>query len=228
MREQVPRMPTITKISTTKRQPNRPSVYVDGRFAFACSLNVVARFHLREGMSLSAEKLTEIAQGEIRQKCLDRAMRYLQTRLHSRAELQRKLRKAQFSLPLIEQALGDLAKLGYVDDEQFARARVALAAERKHHGKRRATDDLLQRGVSQQVAEQTVGQTYGSGGELMAATKLAEKHAARLRRLDPIVARRRLAGLLSRRGFDYEQVAGVVETVLGPQRDAVAGRTYRT
>jgi regulatory protein len=112
-----------------------------------------------------------------------------------------------------------LAKLGYVDDERFARARVALASERKHHGRRRATADLLQRGVSKQVAEQTVEQTYGAGGELIAAKQLAEKHAARLHRLDPLVARRRLTGLLARRGFEYEHILGVVETIFGSQRD---------
>jgi regulatory protein len=212
-------MPTITKISITKRQPNRRSVYLDGTFAFACSLNVIARYRLREAMSLSQEKMREIEQGEIRQKCLDRALRYVQTRLHSRAELQRKLRRAQFGEALVEQVLKELTKLGYVDDERFARARVTLAAERKHHGRRRAMMDLLQRGVSQKVAAETLAKTYSASTELITAKNLAEKHAARLTRLDPVVARRRLAGLLSRRGFSYELVADVVESTLGSQQD---------
>lgn len=38
----------------------------------------------------------------------------------------------------------------------------------------------------------------------------------RLAKLDPAVARRRLVGMLQRRGFDYDAIKPVVDEVLGP------------
>src|SRR5687768_5315566 len=60
-------MPTITKITEQRRSPNRRNVFLDGKFAFGCNLNVVARFRLRAGMSLTAEQVREIEHGEVKQ-----------------------------------------------------------------------------------------------------------------------------------------------------------------
>jgi SOS response regulatory protein OraA/RecX len=48
---------------------------------------------------------------------------------------------------------------------------------------------------------------------------LARKQAPRLRKLDPIVARRRLTGMLQRRGFDYDDIRPVLDEVLRGELD---------
>jgi regulatory protein len=53
-------LPTITRIAEQKRRPNRRNVYLDGAFAFGCNVKVVARFRLREGMTLSPEQVRQI------------------------------------------------------------------------------------------------------------------------------------------------------------------------
>src|SRR4051794_16544266 len=95
-------MPTITKILPQKKRPNRRNIYLDGVFAFGLNDNVVARFRLREGLKISDEQVTQIAQGEVRQECFDDAMKYLQSRMHSRAELRRKLLRREFAEAIIE------------------------------------------------------------------------------------------------------------------------------
>jgi SOS response regulatory protein OraA/RecX len=44
---------------------------------------------------------------------------------------------------------------------------------------------------------------------------LAQRQAARWKRLEPAVAKRRLIGMLMRRGFDFESIKPVVAKVLG-------------
>jgi regulatory protein len=209
-------MPTITGIHEQKRNPRRRNVYLDGRFAFACNLNVIAKFRLRQGMTLQPQQLAEIQQGELRQECLDAALALLQLRLQSRAELVRKLTRKQFDLPLIEQVLEELTRLGYVDDARFARTRALAAAQYKHHGRRRLLLDLLKAGVPRATAEAAVEQVTGRdpGQLLSAARELARRQAPRLAKLGPAAARRRLAGMLQRRGFDYEQIRQVMEEAL--------------
>ena len=100
-------------------------------------------------------------------------------------------------------------------DEQFAKTKALSAAQHKHYGRRRASIALRQAGVSGAVADRALDDVYGSHDSTAVARRLAEKQAPRLRKLEPVVARRRLVGMLQRRGFDYESIKPVVDEVLG-------------
>ena len=208
-------MPLITQIVEPKGRPNRRRIYLDGKFAFSVKLNVVARFRLREGLELSSQQIEAIEQGEIRQECLDQAMKYLSGRLHSREELRKKLSRQEYSAAMIDEVLEELKRLGYLDDERFAKTKALSAAQHKHHGPRRAMMELMRAGVKKDVAEVAVGEVYESNDNVAEARKLAMKQAERLKQLDPQVAKRRLVGMLARRGFDYDSIKPVIEEVLG-------------
>jgi regulatory protein len=208
-------MSVITRIVEPKGKPQRTRIYLDGRFAFTVKLNVVAKFRLREGMELSAQQIEAIEQGEIRQECLDKGMKYLSGRLHSREELRKKLVRQEYSAAMIDEVLEELKRLGYVDDARFAKTKALSAAQHKHHGPRRAMMELMRAGVKREVAEGAVGEVYESNDNVAEARKLAMKQAGRLKKLDPPVARRRLAGMLARRGFDYDAIRPVIEEVIG-------------
>jgi regulatory protein len=212
-------MPVVTQISDQKRRPNRRNIFLDGSFAFGCNLNVVAKFKLRQGMALSDEQVRHIQLGEVKQECFDRAMQYLGSRLHSRSEIRKKLMRRQYGDAVVDAVLEDLARLGYVNDERFARTKALSAAQHKHHGRRRAFLELMKAGVSGETADKAVGDVFAEHDSTAVARGLAQKQAARLRKLDPVVARRRLVGMLQRRGFDYESIKPVVDEVLGGERD---------
>ena len=208
-------MPTITKILEQKKRPNRRNIYLDGSFAFGLNDNVVAKFRLREGLTLTDDQVKEITQGEVRQECFDYAMKYLGARLHSRAELRRKLVRREYGDQVIDSVLDDLARMGYLDDARFAKTKALSAAEHKHHGRRRAYVELIKAGVKKDVADAALNDVYDSSDSTAAARHLAEKKAPSLRKLAPLTARRRLAGMLQRRGFDYETIKPVIDQVLG-------------
>jgi regulatory protein len=210
-------MPFITQISATKRRPHWRRIYLDDDFAFACHLNVVARFRLRVGMPLSDDQVVRIQHAQVRQECFDRAMQYLKLRLHSRAELMRKLARRQFDEALIDQVLDQLTQLGYVNDAEFARTRARSAAARKHHGRQRTQLELLKTGVDCDVADRALDEIYASSDCNAAARMLAEKQIPRLSKLAPVVARRRLLGMMQRRGFALETAAPIVEELLGAE-----------
>jgi regulatory protein len=211
-------MPLITRISEQKRRPNRRNIYLDGSFAFGCNVNVVAKFRLREGMTLTPEQVRQIELGEVKQECFDRAMAALGSRLHSRAELYKKLMRREYGDTVVNTVLDDLARLGYINDEQFARTKALSAAQYKHHGRRRAFVELRRAGVTNEVAERALDDVYAGRDNTAEARELARKQLPRLKRLDAQVARRRLVGMLQRRGFDYEDIRPVIDEVLG--RDA--------
>jgi len=209
-------MAIVTKIVEQKRRANRRNIYLDGVFAFGLNDNVVARFRLREGMTLSDEQVRQIAEGEVRQECFDYAMKCLQSRLHSTSELRRKMVRREYGETVIDGVIADLARMGYLDDARFAKTKALSAAQHKHHGRRRAFVELLKAGVKKDVADAALDDVYHDKNDsTREARQLAEKKAPSLRRLEPAVARRRLAGMLMRRGFDYETIKPVIDQVLG-------------
>ena len=212
-------MPTITKIQEQKRRENRRNIHLDGKFAFGVNVNVVATFRLREGMVLTDEQVQAIEKGEVRQECLDHALRLLQQRLHSRSELQKKLSRREYGPAVVDDVLADLARLGYVDDARFAKSKALSAAQNKHHGRRRAYVELMKSGVGTETAREALEDVYEAHDSMASARLLAQKQAPRLRQLDPVVARRRLVGMLQRRGFSYNDIRPVVDEVLGQTDD---------
>lgn len=208
-------MPLITKIVEQKKRPNRRSIYLDGKFSFGCNLNVVAKFRLREGLELTPQQVDAIRRGEVRQECLDKALALLGQRLHSRAELQKKLARHEFGDDIIAEVLADLERLDYINDERFAKTKALSAAQYKQHGRRRAFIELLKNGVKPTIANQALDDVYQQTDTTALARQLAQKQAPRLRNLDPLTARRRLTGMLQRRGFDYDSIKPILDEVLG-------------
>jgi regulatory protein len=208
-------MPTITQITEQKRRANRRSVYLDGRFAFGCNINVVAKFRLREGLVISEEEVARIRDGEVRQECFDHAIKFIEKRLHSRKELSDKLKRQEYPIEMIDSVLDQLTEMNYVNDARFAEGKVSAAAKYKHQGPNRARIELAKKGIDREVARQVVEEVYESHDSMSVARDLARKKMRSLARLEPLVAKRRLYGMLLRRGFDYDTIKPVVEEVLG-------------
>ncbi len=145
----------------------------------------------------------------------DAAYRHLSYRPRSRAEILRKLKEKGFSAPLVDRVLGDLERLGYVNDRDFAvqwtRSRIRL----RSFGRRRIEQELRDRGVDRELIQDALSEAFADASELDLALGEAEKKMKTLRRFDPEVRKRRVAGLLERKGFP----AGIIRTVIRQFKD---------
>lgn len=208
-------MPMITAISPQKKKAGRVNVSLDGKFAFGLSTPVAARFGLRVGLELTQERVDELLKGQVYQKALDQALRHLAARAHSAKQIETKLGKKDYGPKVIEQVIMRLKEMGYLNDLDFALRKTDFAAKDKKLGQRRAAIDLMKAGVEKQVIKQALEAVYETHDSAKAARELALKQHKRLSKLDSITAKRRLMGLLLRRGYDYETVRLVTEEVLG-------------
>ena len=77
---------------------------------------------------------------------------------------------------------------------------------------------MIKSGVKGDVADKALSDVYAEHDSTAVARQLAEKQLPRLKKLEPMVARRRLVGMLQRRGFDYDSIKPVVDEVLGRDR----------
>lgn len=211
-------MPTITRLQIQQRRPNRVSVFLDGEFSFGCNKRVAERFGLKVGMDVAQAEVDAILQGQVRQECFDKAMDYISRRMHAREELKRKLLRADFSEAMVEPTLKKLEDLKYIDDAEFARQKLG-ESQRKLMGQRRVMADLMRSGVKGAVAQEAVRAHLSKDQSKENARQLVEKTLPRLRRLDPVTAKRRLVGLLQRRGFEYDDIKPLVDQYLAEPKE---------
>lgn len=216
-------MPTVTKIEPQKRRKGRSNVFVDGAFAFGLSDGVVLKYGLRAGDELPAARRAEIEQGELKAACFTKATMLLGRRPHGEAELRRKLTRRDADWPphVVDAVMDELKRLRYLDDAQFAAARAGDAVRGKAVGSRRALAELKRAGVNEKVAAAAVSAAYAERDEAAVARELVRKKLRGVARLDPATAKRRLYGMLARRGFGTDVINDALAAELSAPRDDV-------
>lgn len=134
----------------------------------------------------------------------------LAARAQTRHELERALRAKKVPPAVVRQVLDRMASVGLVDDTVFASAWVESRHSRRHLSALALRQELQAKGVDRDAIEAAVAPVDGDA-ELAAARALVARKAAAMADLSDQVRTRRLAGLLSRRGFGPAVIARVLE-----------------
>ncbi len=196
------------RITAIERQPRRKraSVHVDGRFALALSLEVLARSALRVGDELDAAGLEELREQEAGHDALSAALRLLAYRPRSEAELRQRLARRGAPPPVVQHTIERLRELGLVDDEAFARAWVDSRDQASPRSGRLLASELRAKGVGRGTVEEAVAAVDDEG----AAYRAGQRRARAFAGLTWPDFQRRLSGFLLRRGFAYQTVRAAV------------------
>ncbi len=153
---------------------------------------------------------TEVA---ARQRGRAIALRLLEKRLRSRAELETALRRRGVPAEDVIAVLGGLRRIGWIDDARFARAWIRDRLALRPSGHRRLRAELLARGVSAADAEEALAVLLPATKEQTLALEQAQRRLHRLRDFPPLVARRRLVAWLRRRGFELSTIARILRVI---------------
>ena len=134
----------------------------------------------------------------------------LAARAQTRQELERALRAKKVPPAVAQQVLDRMASVGLVDDTAFASAWVESRQQRRHLSARALRQELQAKGVDRDAIEAALA-PVDTEAELLAARALVARKSAAMAELSDQVRNRRLAGLLSRRGFGPAVIARVLE-----------------
>ncbi len=200
-------MKKITAITAQKRNADRVSVFLDGEFAFGLPLE--AATHLREGQELSASEIAELQAHDAYAKAKEDAMRLIALRPRSIAEIQRSLRRKGVEEPQIDRVINRLQEIELLNDEAFARYWVDQRETFKPRSHLALRQELMQKGVNRHIIDRAVADV----DERKSAFRLAEKRALRWQHLPYDAFRKKMAGFLQRRGFNYEIIREVTDEI---------------
>jgi regulatory protein len=195
----------ITALKQQKRNRDRVSVYLDGRFAFGLPAIVAAG--LKPGQFVSDTEIEVLTEEGAAESAYDRALNYLSYRPRSRAEVVTHLRRRSISESQVASVTERLERAGLLDDEAFARFWVENRERFRPRGPRALRYELRNKGLSDEVIEGAVASIDAEAS----AYRAAEKRMHRLAHLDRPTFDRKLVEYLARRGFGYDVAREVAE-----------------
>ena len=156
------------------------------------------------------------------QKAKDAAYRYLSYRARSVAEVRGKLTEKEFAAEVVAEVVADLQRQQLLDDHEFARRWVEARLPRAY-GARKLAQDLRHKGVAAGVVDEVLAEYAPALDSRERTVALLSKQAWRYRGLAPDKAKRRMLGLLARRGCDAEMARAAVEQVWQELANEVEG-----
>jgi regulatory protein len=215
---------TITTIEPHRTLPDRWHVSLDGTYAFSLDGATVVAGGLTIGRTLSGDEIEQLRGLAEESRVLDAALRFLESRPRSRAEVRRRLlrphpRRAPIAPELADRVLDRLTHMGLLDDQAFAEYWVEQRERFSPRGAYALSQELRQRGVDLSTAEK-VAEPERDAERALASGRTA---ARRLRGVDYPTFRNRLGQYLLRRGFGYsvarETIRVLWEELAGERTD---------
>lgn len=207
-------MKKITAIKSQRKNTERVSVFLDGRFDFGIAR--VLAGSLQVGQFLGEDQIAALKADDELESAYLKAINFLSYRPRSSAEIRKNLRKHEISELCIEPTVERLEKQGFVNDKDFAEVWVENRNAFHPRGKRALAYELRQKGIADSVIETTLEKMVNEE-ELVyqAGIKKAKKLAKR--NLEWQDFRQKLTAFLARRGFNY----GVISPILSQLWDEV-------
>jgi len=172
----------------------------------------------RESFAEKRARHGEIDDPEI---VLAAALRFLEVRQRSIAEVRRRLAQVGYRSELVEGAIERLLGLGILDDAEFAQTWVESRDRARPRGERALRRELQVKGIDRAIIDGSMEARRPEPGsaddpDVTAAEALIQRHASALARItDPRKRRQRAYVLLARHGFGSEIASTIAARVAG-------------
>lgn len=146
------------------------------------------------------------------------ALRALDRRAYSRAELGDYLRRKAAPDETIEQVLARLEELKLIDDRAFAQMWINSRHQSRNLSKRVLALELKRKGVADEIVTDLLAQ-LDVDDEYEAALRAARQKSHHLGSVDYHVALRRIVGMLARKGYSSQMCYRVAREVIDSQQE---------
>jgi len=197
----------ITAIRSHRKGEARLRLFLDGQPALDLSPEVLMESGVRSGQEISSRELENLRQAELCQRARARAQRYLATRPRSEFEVRTRLERYGYRPEVIAPVMEGLRSSGLIDDASFARFWKQNRISFNSRSSRLVAQELRGKGIDPEIISAVVAgiddevEAYRVGCQKMNSLTVADEHEFR----------RKLGGVLRRRGFDYGVINSTVE-----------------
>ncbi len=190
---------TITKITEQVKNPNRASIYVDGKYSFSLNLDQLLETKLKVGTEIFEARLKELVKLSQAGKVKMRTIEWLMIRPRSARELNDYLRRKKVDAEEASVLISYCQAKNYQNDESFAKWWL----EQRQNKLKSASFirfELKTKGVSDEIIQQVLEVATVSEGQVL------KDLVAKKRRQTKYQDRQKLLEYLLRQGFNYSLI----------------------
>ena len=140
------------------------------------------------------------------------ALKLLSYRSRSRKELFERLRRKGFGSSQIKEAIENLEDAGLINDKDLAPELLRYSVEYKSFGKKGIRTFLSKRGIGRDLIDEVLS-NHSPETEEKTAVGFVERKLENLKNYPEDIKRQKLRGMLRRRGFSWEVINRVVNSM---------------
>ncbi len=203
----------ITDIQQVSENPLQHKIYLDDEPRIVIPSILINKFGLRIGLEITTEVIEKLIAADEAMRAKKYALDLLSENIYSKTQMEKQLDREGFGEETIEIIISELIVSGHIRDRQFAEKWVQRRLKSNPRGKILLRQELIDKGVDQETAEQVLSELK-SEYENKLALQIAKKRVKMYTKLPNHVAKRRLHGFLARRGFESEVIMQVIAQVL--------------
>ena len=197
----------ISKIEPQKKNKRRSTIFINGKFAFGLSNEILLKFDLHEGDLIERDLIENVLFEQEKQKIRERALRILRYRKRSSGELKTRLMRIGFDTNLVESIIEEFIEDNTLNDNDFAASFVADYTNLKPKGNIFISRELKKRGIS----PDTVDKALSLRDEDRVVKDFVEKKLSHFDLRNPKDRQKVLRRLLSR-GFTPSVVYSILDS----------------
>ena len=202
-------MPIVTRLVQGKKNPNRVNLYLDDQFAFALSIDEVAKHGLKKGLELTGEQIESLKDNDESEYVYAKILNFLSYRPRTVKEVRDRLYKYDVRDKTKQDIL--VAKLqdkGYLDDLKFATWFIESRNTHRPRSSRMLKQELMAKGVPSDIITQAMA---GSADESDTIARILDKKLGVRRTLERD-EEQKIYTYLSRQGYAWDKIKEVVKT----------------
>ena len=202
---------TVTAIVASPRAPGRFTLIVDDKPAHTLGINEIDCLGIFVGATTFGREAI-IAREEAILRTYDRAVTMLAAHGRAAKDLERRLVREGQPVEFARLAVERLSSEGFVDDMSFAKSFIRSKLFGAGFARQRLQAELRRSGVSRIIVDDAIAEVFAQDGvdELIAATALATRRMRMTAGGDDLATRRRVYGLLARRGFQRSVISAAI------------------
>lgn len=194
----------ITSIKQQVKNPERASIFLDGKYSFSLTLSELVAEKLKIGQGLDEPELKRLKKLSDDGKLKMRALEWVMNRPRSIREFRDYMFRKKADSDLAEKLQEEFTGRGYIDEIRYAEWLVDVR-RRRGKSERAIRSELTSKGLDNEVVQ---GVLQGGGDELERLKELVNKKA-KLPRYK--ADRQKFMQYLARQGFSYDDIKSVLE-----------------
>lgn len=201
----------ISDIRGQKRNMNRFSIYVDGRYRFSLDSNTLSSAGFHIGDEIDEDRIEWLSRKDEFFRARDYGLILMSYRDRSEREFRKRLLDREYNRDVVEEVIDLFKGENLINDQLFAEKWMEHILSSRPMGAMRVRHELRAKLVDDGVIDDTVGRRLDSERERELARYAADKKLRALKGYPAETVRRRMLQHLRNRGFQFDIIHEVMK-----------------